>query len=203
MLKMNQKGFALVETLIVSVFVMTIFTIIFLNFFPMMGEYERRQNYDDIDSIYKTFLIKRMFESSQDNAKTTFTTLSSSKTYILYNLKNSDGTMNYSMCTSLMKSDGVDYCRKVIDETKAVKIILTTYKTQNLKNALNRATNPVDFGSDVNDYIKTLPYYSRNENNPRSYQYRIIVMYEKVINAEDNASTKTIKSFSTMGVDPR
>ena len=52
--KLNKKGFALVETLIVSVFVMTIFSLIFTNFFPMMGEYERREGYDDIDSIYKT-----------------------------------------------------------------------------------------------------------------------------------------------------
>ena len=58
MLKLNKKGFALVETLIVSVIVMAIFSILYTNFFPMMGEYERREGYDDIDSIYKSYLIK-------------------------------------------------------------------------------------------------------------------------------------------------
>ena len=60
MFKINKKGFALVETLIVAVFVATIFTIMYANFFPMFGEYERRETYDDVDSIYTTYLIKKM-----------------------------------------------------------------------------------------------------------------------------------------------
>ena len=59
MFKLNKKGFALVETLIVSVFVATVFTIMYTNFFPMFGEYERRERYDDVDSIYRTFVLKR------------------------------------------------------------------------------------------------------------------------------------------------
>lgn len=203
MLKMNQKGFALAETLIVSVFVMTIFTIIFLNFFPMMGEYERRQNYDDVDSIYKVFLIKRMFESPQANSITTFNSISSTNPYILYNLKKSDGTIDYSICTNLIKTSGVEYCKNLINETKTSKIILTKYKTQDLKNSLNKTTDPADFGSELNDYIRTLPYYTRNDNNIKNYSYRIIVMFEKVINAEDESSTKKIMSFSTIGVDAK
>ena len=56
MFKMNKKGFVLVETLIVTVFVATIFTVMYTNFFPMFGEYERREKYDDIDSIYSSDL---------------------------------------------------------------------------------------------------------------------------------------------------
>ena len=202
MLKMNQKGFALAETLIVSVFVMTIFTIIFLNFFPMMGEYERRQNYDDVDSIYKTYLFKRLFESPQANSKSTFNNITTTP-YKLYILKKDNGTIDYSMCTSLMKSSGIEYCKSLINETKASRIILTKYKTKDLKNALNKNTNPADFGSHLNDYIRTLPYYIRNDNNAGNYNYRVIVMYENVINAADNDSKKSIMSFSTIGVDPK
>ena len=39
--KSNNKGFILVETLIVSVFIMAIFSILYTNFFPLIGEYER------------------------------------------------------------------------------------------------------------------------------------------------------------------
>ena len=65
MKKMGNKGFALVETLIVATFVMGIFTLMYTNFFPMMGEYERRERYDDIDSVYNTYLIKKMLENSE------------------------------------------------------------------------------------------------------------------------------------------
>ena len=65
MLKLNKKGFALVETLIVSVIVMTLFTILYTNFYPMIGEYNRRENYDDVDSIYNTNLIRSFLEISK------------------------------------------------------------------------------------------------------------------------------------------
>ena len=56
MLKINSKGFVLVETLVVAVFVSAIFSVIYSNFYPIMGEYEKREAYDDIDSKYATCL---------------------------------------------------------------------------------------------------------------------------------------------------
>ena len=64
---LNTRGFALAETLIVSVFVMSIFSLMYVNFFPMVGEYEKREKYDDIDSVYNTYLIKRLFEDNTIN----------------------------------------------------------------------------------------------------------------------------------------
>ena len=55
--KLNNGGFVLVETLIVSVFVMSIFSILYNNFFPLMGEYEKREVYVDVDAKYATFWI--------------------------------------------------------------------------------------------------------------------------------------------------
>ena len=66
MKKMGNKGFALVETLIVATFVMGILTLIFTNYLPMMGKYERRERYDDIDSVYNTYLIKNRLEYSSN-----------------------------------------------------------------------------------------------------------------------------------------
>ena len=52
MKKINSKGFVLAETLVVTVFLMVIFGMIYSNFYPLMGEYEKRENYNDVDSIY-------------------------------------------------------------------------------------------------------------------------------------------------------
>ena len=38
--KLNNKGFMLVETLIVAVFSMAIFSIIYTNYYPIMADYE-------------------------------------------------------------------------------------------------------------------------------------------------------------------
>jgi competence protein ComGC len=40
MKRINQKGFVLLETLIVTVFVMSIFVFVYRNSVPMMGQYE-------------------------------------------------------------------------------------------------------------------------------------------------------------------
>ena len=64
MKKLNNQGFALVETLIVSVFVLGIFTLVYVNYYPLIGEYEKRENYDAIESVYKTNTLKKFIESN-------------------------------------------------------------------------------------------------------------------------------------------
>ena len=65
MKKINNKGFVLAETLIVTIFVMTIFTIIYINFYPQIAEYQKREFYDDVDSKYDIFWFKRILESQK------------------------------------------------------------------------------------------------------------------------------------------
>lgn len=48
----NNKGFVLVETLVVSVFVVTVFTFLYINVIPLIGSYEEEVNYDSIDTKY-------------------------------------------------------------------------------------------------------------------------------------------------------
>ena len=56
-MKLNKKGFVLAETLVVAVFMATIFTIIYVNFYPLIGEYEKREFYDDLDSKYDIYVV--------------------------------------------------------------------------------------------------------------------------------------------------
>ena len=63
MKKFNSRGFILAETLIVCVFLMIIFTMIYTNYYPIIGEYEKRENYDDVDGKYVAYWIKKLIES--------------------------------------------------------------------------------------------------------------------------------------------
>lgn len=60
MKKLNNKGFLMVETLIVSVFVLTIFVLVYQNSVPMVGIYKARERYDDIDSVYNANLFRNL-----------------------------------------------------------------------------------------------------------------------------------------------
>ena len=69
--KVDNKGFVIVETIIVAVFIIGICTFLFANFLPLIGDYERISNYDDLDSKYKTHEIRKMIlrEISNDGNK--------------------------------------------------------------------------------------------------------------------------------------
>jgi len=60
MKKINNKGFLMVETLIVSVFVLTIFVLVYQNSVPMVGLYKNRERYDDVDSVYNANLFRNL-----------------------------------------------------------------------------------------------------------------------------------------------
>lgn len=184
MKKMNNKGFALVETLIVATFVMGILTLIFSNFLPMMGKYERRERYDDIDSVYNTYLIKRMLENGESKDKTnTLTSKITSNPSPFYNPVN---------CNIYNNTEFLDYCQNIFQNTGVSDIIVTSYNLSSLKNNL-----PTNSSKDFKDYISSLPNYNKNKEN---YKYRIIVRYKHIINSE-TGDENTYYSFSTIGVD--
>ena len=62
MKKINSSGFVLAETLVVAVFLMAIFAMLYSSFYPLVGEYEKRENYDSVDGKYGVYWIKRMIE---------------------------------------------------------------------------------------------------------------------------------------------
>ena len=77
MKKLNNKGFVLAETMVVAVFIMTIFGIIFINFYPLMAQYEKREFYDDIDSKYDVYWFKRIIENKKFVSNSTINSFNS------------------------------------------------------------------------------------------------------------------------------
>lgn len=216
MFKLNKKGFALVETLIVSVFVATVFTIMYTNFFPMFGEYERRERYDDVDSIYRTFVLKRTFENphfknGKESIYNNYKTTANSNFYVrIFNVEYEDGsngtllsneTIESSIataCSTIASTETTwnNYCKTIAHDTKVSEIYLTKYNITELKKGIKEGSI-TDMSIEMQDYIDSLPYY---KNNSTDCQYRIIVKFAKEINAESENFSKVVYSFSTMGV---
>lgn len=64
LLKKKNAGFVLVETLIVSVFIMALFTYLYTKIIPLSGEFEKRQYYDDLDTTYILFQTRKLLKES-------------------------------------------------------------------------------------------------------------------------------------------
>lgn len=67
MKKLNNSGFILAETLVVTVFLMVIFTMLYTNYYPLMGEYQKRETYDDVDGKYVAYWMKKLIEDGTYN----------------------------------------------------------------------------------------------------------------------------------------
>ena len=67
MKKLNNSGFILAETLVVTVFLMVIFTMLYTNYYPLIGEYQKRENYDDVDGKYVAYWMKKLIEDGSYN----------------------------------------------------------------------------------------------------------------------------------------
>lgn len=161
MKKFDNKGFALVETLIVSVFVVSLFLIVFNNFYPLMSEYEKREVYDDVDGVYAAYWVKRLVEDSNLDINTH---LSNYTTYgqpiDLNNFCSNSFTSNSSLslqCTKLFSNYNVEY------------FYVTPY------NILDFKTNVDKSNPDFEDYLNFLPDYSKSQNNTYSANFRVIV----------------------------
>ena len=65
--KKNNKGYVLTEVLVVTVVVMAAFLAIYVNYYPMLGEYERRVAYTNLEPKYSLFYMKKLYLTSYNN----------------------------------------------------------------------------------------------------------------------------------------
>lgn len=194
MKKINNKGFVLVETLIVSAFVVSIFSIMYANFYPMMGEYEKRENYDDINSIYNAYLIKRMLENYKDDNKYV---LKDDNKYVLKDIINDvvEKNLYYTLVSSESDENGQtiqdDYYDTLCKNMNIAAIYLTKYDIEDFK------TSVKDVDVQTKEYIDYLPNYKSNPNN---LGCRIIVKFKADANKESENKSGEFK-YATIGVD--
>lgn len=67
MKKIDNKGFMLVEVLIVSVFVATVLTVLFIQFKKINNNYKTSFKYDTVEALYLINNVKNRFVTANDN----------------------------------------------------------------------------------------------------------------------------------------
>lgn len=126
MKKINSNGFALAETLIVTVFLMVIFTMIFRSFIPLVGEYEKRETYDDVDGKYATYWIKKMVEDPDYQLGDKGTTNLKNNYFARFECSNFQGDVEKRYtCINLVSALQVEGCNKKGDKCE---IYITPYR---------------------------------------------------------------------------
>lgn len=173
----NNKGFVLVETLVVSVFVVTVFTFLYINVMPLVGSYEEEENYDSIDTKYIGNLLKNeiTYGLNEENRVRLFEDIDEKL--------ESDGYFDLSNCDSLIYGDDYSYeklkCNELRNVANINEVYITKYNIQDLKKRVNDSLkeNKYLLNGQADAYIQFLPTF---EHIPSDASYRIILSIRDV-----------------------
>lgn len=157
----NKKGFILVETLIVSVFVIGIFSLLYTNLFPLIGEYERYKNYNTVEATYIAHWARvNALKGLPDS---------------IYASVSTNGYLDINDCSIYTNTDGVESCYAFKTINNVSKIYLTSYSIVTFKDFVKDNDS---FSRSFREYISYLPTYSKNTTKtPASGYYRVIIEY--------------------------
>ena len=183
-MKKNNKGFVLVETLVVTVFVMAVFSVIYLNFYPLVGEYERRESYDDVDSKYGSYWMKR-FIQGESYPFSAFTADVTNRRYHVFSCDEITAGKSRTLCTDLK------------GKLHIKNVYITDYNLANFKTVVSSSTA---FSEEFKSYVEYLPEYRVASLN--NANYRVLVEFERQFHDNVDAPA-TYHTYSTMEVVKR
>ena len=189
MKKIDTRGFIMVETIVVAVFVIGICTFLFANFLPLMGDYERISDYDMLSSKYKVHEIRKMILKDLNNNSeiaSLFTSIPSDKGYDRYSnyIEEVEGKtiIKNRLCDNL---NSKNYCNKLLgkDYLDIKEIYITYFKLTKIKGSIKNLSG--DGTRPIKEYIEYLPSYSNYSSRYNDY-YRLIVLFNdgKLANIE-------------------
>ena len=146
----NNKGFVLVESIVVAIFVLGFLTFLAVNILPLVGNYEAAINNDNVESRYEAHLIRKML--LKDNFCNSSSLLKmSSKT--IYNHFVDDQICDYL--------ENKRYCRELFSEKylNVKEILIIDSSAQDIKNLTKAEYSTI--GTDVKEYTEYVDTVSR------------------------------------------
>ena len=198
MKRINNRGVVLLETLIVSVFVMAIFVFVYRNSIPMMGQYQKLETFDDVDSVYAANLIKNLVITNIPSKYIDETLLATASYADISNCNNTSLYIDANYCTKLKN-------KLHIEDTDLIYI--TRYSATDLdlfKEDINKKEKDYLFaGGELGkfrDYLKTVAN-SESFYNPNDENNRIIGLYRIFISRTvPMMDQTTIKKYANIGI---
>ncbi len=157
----NNSGFALIETLVVATFVLTIFVMLIANYYPMMGRLQRYSNYDETESIYTAYhTVALIQENSQllDNPLENTSGNCDKKVSNKCILKTYDTN---TICNEFIDPIKQQKCQKFIELANINKIYITNYSIESLKENINNISN---LSRSFELYVKYMPSHKNTSS---------------------------------------
>lgn len=145
MSKMNNKGFLLAESLIVSTFVLTVLMFLFVQFRNLMSNYKTTYIYNSVEDIYSLGSLADYLKTYEDTNNTLNNQLESNKFFYVYN-NNECQTDDIKLKPGFSK----DTCTEIGNALELDYAIYTNSDISEIKNSINNIT----LDNDMKNFIK-------------------------------------------------
>ncbi|MBQ9011791.1 MAG: hypothetical protein IJ093_03995 [Bacilli bacterium] len=152
MKKMNNKGFLLVETLIVATFVLTVLVLLYIQFKNLVVNYNNSYNYNTVEGIYNLNAVKKYLIENDVDTEKLYQKLANKK--LANNEKPYLVIYDGSGCNKSLGLYGTGLCDKIAEKGNFKKILYASADATSLKE-LAKTTNS-DMSEDMRNFIKLL-----------------------------------------------
>ncbi len=161
--KINNKGFMLAETLIVSLFVMSTFSMLYVNILPLIAEYEKYKDYNTVEATYKAHWARKLvLDIINPNVFT-----------VAENL----GYFDITNCLFYSQNNMTNWCYNFKETNDITKIYLVPYNLERFKDHVKSSSS---YTREFKDYISYLPTYSKNTTKVNDGNYfHVIIEFDK------------------------
>lgn len=182
-MKKNNKGFVLAEAIIVSVFVLGMFTYLAMNVIPLISRYERVVNYDNPQEIYLANTLYEEMLSVENNTNNIALSVLVSNT----NEEEKELKLTCTNCTG-----SVEFYEELV---KALKIeAIYTYDTTNP----NKNCKSISNDKGLKNYCE---YYTKRKDKDGNRKTITKAFMIKFSGDKENNSNKAVnKKYATIVV---
>ena len=135
-MKKNNKGFLMVETVVVSTFVMFVLIILYIQFSSLLINYKKSYTYNTVSNIYNLSAIKDyLIENQGEDGSSLNAQLSETTPYIVIY---SNGNCNKDIALS-----NIDFCNEVAKAGDFETIIYTNSDVTKLKDIIKNTDDAI------------------------------------------------------------
>ncbi len=147
MKKLNNKGFLLVETIVVATFTLTVLIVLFLQFKNLLVSYNNSYNYNTVEGIYDLKNVKKYISQYENKENTLTKQLSSaSKPYLVFYNGN---------CNVDLGIGGTNFCEEIMKQGNFKTVLFSHSDATDLKNYL-KSNEDSNISENMKILIKSL-----------------------------------------------
>ncbi len=151
--KFNCQGFSLLETLIVSIFIVGVLLVLYTQYVVLQKNYDNTYRYNAVGTVYNTKQLTNFLESKEAS-------------FVIQNIgATGAGYVDITSCQGLANEE---YCQALLEELDVKTVLVTDNNPQKLITDLTA----------INPYTENLYQFLKHIDVNTGKKYRVIVEYQ-------------------------